>query len=174
FWFHATRRLFVLADALADLGIDQAIHLEGDCLPLLEASDLEALRAFPDRLLLPASSATAAMAVLLWVGSRRALAAALEAMLEDLRGDPALNEMELLARAVLGSAPVEALPTAPDSMWLKPYRVRSAMDAAMTRHFDAFGCIFDAAEILQHRLQRRSQGPTGADPEEHRHRSGRR
>jgi hypothetical protein len=141
FWRATAERLFVVADLLAAIGADEALHLENDNLVYFRAQDLlPALRAlYPGLAATPVADDGAdgfrVTAGILYIAHR----AALDDFLRALRPSAGANEMCMLGvyARLFGPAGVGFLPVLP------PEDAHRLPD--FTVHVAELGGVFDAA-----------------------------
>jgi hypothetical protein len=140
FWRAAAERLFVVADLMAAVGVDEALHLENDNLVYFRATALlPKLRArYAGLAATPLSDEADGFRVtagFFYIGRRGAL----EDFLRAVRPGEGANEMCMLGAyaRLFGPAGVSFLPVLPpeDELRLPDF----------TRHVSALGGIFDAA-----------------------------
>jgi hypothetical protein len=123
FWRYSAERLFVLEEAMREAGIERCLHIESDNLLYLDPAAYEGWLGdtYGDALATCPHTDDEDTAAIMYVGSRRALGAYLDALLElvemgpeallERHGGPMANEMRMLflLRAERGLA--QALPT---------------------------------------------------------------
>jgi hypothetical protein len=130
FWRYTCERFFVLESVLQDRRLDRCLHLESDCLLYASPSTFESWlqEAYGPRIgICPLTQAEDTAAVM-YVGSRQALSAFNDALLElvslgpdrllELHGGPMGNEMRMIhllrTRMQLASALPTTIPAAQD------------------------------------------------------------